>query len=359
MQSLSVRSILRLGIGLLAPVAFVAALAGPAAAQLQPIDPAYMQVQYMPQDGAAIVFWNKVDNATGYNVYEQTLTKPGSPSTMTTASTLAKVNTTPIPAGTFSYLVPNLKNGTAYHFAVSEILNGQETEPVGPRPAVNNGDDLGDFVAVVPQKPVNVPGISGDFYGYNIGTDVPGSHTVDATGKITMQGSGWDIQNNADGEYFLATQVKGDITVTARLVSGPTATANESTWNLGGPQIRASLDAGAPLAMTQAAHNGKAQFKYRLYYNDPGAAHEEDDESGDDPSVRPIWLRVSRKGNDFSGALSKDNGKTWAPLDQYGSGGVHTIRDMPATAYVGLALAAHDDGQLSTAVFDSFTITSP
>src|SRR5947207_3309348 len=103
MQWLNKRDGFRLALGVIAPAALAAALAGPASAQSAP-DPSYMQVQYMPRDGAAIVFWNRVDNATGYNVWMQTITKPGSPSTKTTASVPVKVNATPVPDGTYSYL---------------------------------------------------------------------------------------------------------------------------------------------------------------------------------------------------------------------------------------------------------------
>jgi hypothetical protein len=353
MQLRSVRNALRLGMGMLAPVTMAAALAGPSFGATT-LDVEKVQVQYLPQDGAAMVLWNAVDMATGYNVYEQTVTKPGNPST---ASAATKVNAAPIT--TTSLLVEKLTNGTLYHFTITAIVGGQETAPVGPRPAIdgNQGQqDDGDLVAVVPQKPVKLGGMDG-FYGQNIGTDFPGSHTVDdKTGTITMMASGWDIQNNADGEYFLAAPVKGDITVTARVVSGPTDTADESTWNLGGVQIRASLDAGSTLAMTQVAHAGAAQFKYRDTYD--MSPPEEDDDSSNDPTRRPLWVRAVRKGNTFSGYLSND-GKTFTLLNSQGGNGTHMIKDFPATAYVGLALSAHYDSEYTTAVFDNFTITSP
>jgi len=335
--------------GLLASITVAATLAGPTSAAA--LDPEQTQVQYLPRDGAAIVLWNTVDGATGYNVYQQEVTKPGSPSTETTATAPVKVNTDPIT--TASLLVEKLTNGKPYHFTVTAIVDGKESDPVGPRIA---RDELGAFVAVVPQTPVKLAGLDG-FYGYNIGTDLPGSHTVDAAGStITMKASGWDIQNSADGFYFLAVPVKGDVTVTARVVSGPTATANESSWNLGGVQIRGTLDAGSVLAMCQVAQNGREQFKFRTEYNT--SPPEEHVEATDDPSRRPLWVRVVRKGNDFTGFLS-DDGKTWNKFDDQGVDGIHNIKDMPAEAYVGLALCAHDDGEYSTAVFDNFTITSP
>jgi hypothetical protein len=351
MQRRFVRNALAARLELLASIAIVSVLTIGSAAGAA-LDPEKVQVQYLPRDGAAIIFWNAVENATGYNVYQQEVTKPGSPSEATAAM---KVNTDPVT--TPSLMVDKLTNGTPYHFTVTAIINGQETDRVGPRVAVSGGDDLGQLVAVVPQAAVKVAGIDG-FYGLNVGTDFPGSHSIDANGAITMKASGWDIQDNADGMYFLAVPMQGDVTVTARIVSGPTKTANQDTWNLGGPQIRATLDAGSVLAMTQAASAGRAQFKYRdTYDTSPQEEDEDDSQAGHEGGRRPLWLRLVRKGNDFSGFLS-DDGKTFTLLDG-GNGGVHTIADFPKQAYVGLALASHDDGQYSTAVFDSVTITSP
>src|SRR5215510_11306361 len=113
MQLLSNRNVLRPGIGLLASIAVAAALAGPASAAA--LDPEKTQVQYLPRDGAAIVLWNAVDGATGYNVFQQEVTKPGSPSTETKATAPVKVNTSG-PITTTSLLVEKLTNDKPYHF---------------------------------------------------------------------------------------------------------------------------------------------------------------------------------------------------------------------------------------------------
>jgi hypothetical protein len=305
--------------------------AGSAAAQ------APEQVQYLPRDGAAIVLWNPVTDATGYNVYQQEVESP-------TSDTLAlkKVNAEPVT--TTSLMVEGLTNGKSYHFRVSAIVGGAESDPVGP--AVAQGDQ-GDFVAVVPQKPVKLAGMDG-FYGHNIGTDYPGSHEVTDTGTITMKASGWDIQSDADGFYFLAMPIKGDITMTVRAVSGPTETDSESTWNLAGLQIRESLDAQARLAMQQVASNGPIQFKRRTEF---AASPPDTPEADGDPTRRPVWLRLVRKGNEFSGFVS-DDGQAWNQI-----GETVEIADFPAEAYAGLADCAHHDGEFSTVVFDNFTIT--
>jgi hypothetical protein len=293
------------------------------------------QVQYLPRNGAAIIVWTGVADATGYNVYQEVVTDPTAAPTGGT-----KVNAEPVK--TTSLVVENLKNGTPYHFSVTAIVNGQESEAVGPYPAQG---DQGDVVVVVPQEPV-----LGNYYGHNIGTDYPGSHQVTAEGQITLKASGWDIQSDADGFYFLAAPMAGDVTVTARVVSGPTITSDENGWNLGGVTIRESLDSRARFAMTQVAREGCSQFKRRTDFGEspPDSCSEDFD-----PTQRPLWVRVIRKGEEFSGFLSAD-GNDWKQV-----GETITIPGFPNEAYVGLAQCAHQDAEYSTIVFDNYKVTAP
>jgi hypothetical protein len=316
----------------------LATAAAVAPALAQALEPAEVQVQYLPRPGAAIVFWNPVPDATGYHVYQQEVKSPTSDSLE-----FQKVTTEPVTRT--SHTVENLQNGTPYHFRVSAIIDGQETEPVGP--TVAQGDQ-GDFVAVVPQQPVTL--VERPFYGFNIGTDYPGSHQVSEQGEITLRASGWDIQSDADGFYFLATPVAGDVTVTVRFVLGPTETPNGTEWNLGGPMIRESLDASARFAMMQAARLGPFQYKWREEY---GFSPPEVRNNDVEPATRPVWLRVSRQGNEFTSFMSTD-GNEWAQV-----GDAIEIADFAPEAYVGLTLSAHEDGEYTTADFDNLTITTP
>jgi hypothetical protein len=335
MRSHDPRIALAWGARLLVTTAIAAVLATASAAAQAPDN-----VQYLPQDGAVIVLWTApAGNVTGYNVYQQIVTDPTSQ-----PAAGEKVNAEPV-KGT-SLRVDKLQNGTSYHFTVSAIVDGKESEKVGPAPAQT---DQGDIVAAVPQKPVQLGG-AGEFYGYNIGTDFPGSHQVAANGEITIKGSGWDIQSDADGFYYLAMPMAGDITVTVRTVSGPTATSDDNDWNLGGPMIRETLDSRSRLAMAQVARKGCLQFKRRLEFGEGPP-----DTCGDEisPEKRPVWLRVVRKGDDFSGFISED-GTAWTQV-----GETVTIANFVKEPYVGLAVSAHQDAEYTTIVFDNFKITSP
>lgn len=319
---------------LAALASLVLAAAGAAIAQ------APEQVQYLPQDGAAIIVWMApAGNVTGYNVYQTIVTNPGK-------DPAAPTKITPEPIKTTSYRVEKLENGTAYHFRVSAIVDGKESEAVGPFPA---RETQGSHVACVPQKPTKLAGRDG-FFGVNIGTNYPGSHEIDADGVIKMRGSGWDIQSDADGFYFLAMQIPGDLTITARCVSGPTATSDGNSWNLAGPMIRESLDSRARLAMTQVAREGRLQFKRRTEF----AASPPDTQTDEiEPTKRPVWLRLVRKGNDFTGFVSEDGSK-WLQITD-----TETIPDFVKEPYVGLAVCAHQDEEYTNVTFDSVTITSP
>jgi hypothetical protein len=306
------------------------------------------QVQYLPRDGAVVIVWMAPSgDVTGYNVYQFEPATPGGD-----LGTGRKVNAEPIKAT--SYVVEGLTNGKAYHFKVSAIVDGTESDQVGPQPT-HHEPAYGERVVVIPQTPVTVGGVEG-FVGHTIGTNFPGSHTVE-NGTITMRASGWDIWESSDGFYFLATPMEGNLTITARVVSGPTPVANGGNgWELGGPMIRESLDARSRFAMMQISQgraNTTHQFKRREEF-DTTPVNSDHDRDEIPTTDRPIWARLTRNGDEFHGFISRDGSE----FIEVGEG--TEIPDFSRTAFVGLALTAHnqpDTGQVSTAVFDNVTIT--
>src|SRR5262249_47790763 len=157
---------------------------------------------------------------------------------------------------------------------------------------------------------------------------------------------------DADGIYYLAMPMAGDITLTVRTVSGPTENpGGGGNWEQGGPMIRESLDAASRFAMLLISHANSMQFKKR---ETAGEQPVNDDANQDDNTKRPVWLRVQRKGDVFKSWYSIDDGKTFI---QAGDEAGFTISNFVKTPWVGLAFSGHYEGDYSTVVFDNFTIT--
>src|SRR5262249_54698377 len=67
----------------------------------------------------------------------------------------------------------------------------------------------------------------------------------------------------------------------------------------------------------------------------------------------PIWLRLVREGNTFTGFWATDSNGTPNTWQQIGSHNTF----MPSTVYIGLALTSHNNGALATATFDHVQVT--
>src|SRR5262249_6252482 len=70
----------------------------------------------------------------------------------------------------------------------------------------------------------------------------------------------------------------------------------------------------------------------------------------------PVWLRLVRTGNTFTGFWAQDinNGQSHGPWQNLG--GPQTVH-MGTNALVGLGLTAHNNGTVANAVFDHVTVT--
>jgi len=196
-----------------------------------------------------------------------------------------------------------------------------------------------------PSAPISVSTQAASVLGWSngdIGTvAAAGSYSV-VGGTYTVQGSGADIWNAADAFQFVSQPLSGDGSITARVVSQ----TDTDPWAKAGVMFRESLNPGSTYAFTLVSPGNGVDFQLRAVtgstaslwsINGPGA-------------VAPYWVRVVRAGNVFSSYASPD-GNTWGLI------GTTTI-SMASQAYVGLAVTSHDDGTLSTAVFDNVTITA-
>ncbi|MCU0914143.1 MAG: DUF1349 domain-containing protein [Planctomycetes bacterium] len=176
-----------------------------------------------------------------------------------------------------------------------------------------------------------------------------GGLTYDASNQTyTLTGSGTDIWNNSDQFHYAYKTLSGDGTMVARVT---TIGAGANTWAKGGVMIRQSLAAGSthaymPLTANSdgTAGNG-ASFQRRLAAD--GAS------SNSDSGVKivpPYWVKIERKGADFSGFVSPD-GQTWTQI-----GTAQTIA-MADPVLIGLAVTSHDAATQRTFTFDGVATT--
>ncbi|HZO23793.1 MAG TPA: hypothetical protein VFB37_14920, partial [Steroidobacteraceae bacterium] len=161
-----------------------------------------------------------------------------------------------------------------------------------------------------------------------------GSYTQSG-GTFTVSGSGADIWGTADEFQFVSTPLVGDGSITARVVSQ----TNTNAWAKAGVMIRETLAAGSTYAAVMVTPGEGSAFQARTVTN--GSAV-----SILGPFVKaPYWVRVVRAGSTFSGYASAD-GITWKLITS-------TTITMATQVYAGLIVSSHDNGALSTAVFDN------
>ncbi len=166
-------------------------------------------------------------------------------------------------------------------------------------------------------------------------------------GSYTLTGSGADIWGTADAFTYAYTQVTGDGTWTAKVVSQ----SDTNAWAKAGVMVRQSLDPGSPevfAAVTPETNGPQGVWR-------PSAGAQSAGSNVSNGPKAPLWVQVTRKGTQWTLSYSSD-GKTWTQLPQQppaidmGSGPV----------YLGLVDLSHSATEGGTDVFSnlSFTPTS-
>lgn len=266
----------------------------------------------VPGNGQVSLSWSAANGASSYRVKRGASSNDPSPVVLNPGSATA-------------YTDSGLTNGSTYYYRVYSVNS-----------AGTSGDS--DEVSVVPNPPV-----SGSWTGLDVGTVLAaGSFSFNSgTGVFTVNGSGSDIFGTAD-EFHLVrrtTVLSGDGTITARVSS----LQNTHTWAKVGVMIRETTAAGSRHAMTAVTSGQGVTFIRR---SGTGGGSASITVAG---VTAPEWVRLTRSGSSFTSYYSS-NGTDWIQI-----GTAQTI-SMGAAVEVGLAVSAHNDGNLCQAVFDNVTV---
>ena len=248
--------------------------------------------------------WAASSNAQHYNVKRATAS--GGP--YTTVATVTATNDTDT----------RLAGGTSYYYVISAVnsLSGES--------------DNSTQVNATPRSNVPSPWITQDLGA----TGVWGSASQ-ANGVFTLAGSGDDIWNSADAFRYTYTSFSGDGTISCRV----TSVGNTNSWAKAGLMFRDGTAANAVFADVVVTPGNGVSFQWR---SSTGGGCGFAQVGG---ITAPVWLRLTRVGDQFSAYYSTDNA-TWT---QIGSSQTVTM----TSALAGLAVTSHNNSSLCTATFDN------
>ncbi|MHC4179903.1 MAG: LamG-like jellyroll fold domain-containing protein, partial [Planctomycetota bacterium] len=188
---------------------------------------------------------------------------------------------------------------------------------------------------------------------------IAGSY-AEAAGVHTIVAGGSDIWGNDDAGYFAYEEFTGnpyvgDVQITARLVS----VTMTNDWTKAGVMIRDDLTVGSKMTyMIGTPPDGNDNISFgRRPVADSGCTSDTVDY--DESLYPPLWVRLVREDDDFTGFYSFDSTDgvdgIWTQV-----GGTQTI-PMADSVYIGLAATSHnnDPGQSITAVLDNYSVVAP
>ncbi|MDT3401208.1 hypothetical protein QE417_000280 [Mucilaginibacter terrae] len=250
--------------------------------------------------------------AQGYNILRSTTS--GGPYT-----SLASWSNNTLP----NYIDKTAVNGTNYYYVVQ----------------ANNQSGTSDHSAEVHATPVAAGALPAGWSRSDIGTVATvGAANYAPVGNNTfiVSGSGMDIGGMADSYSFAYTGANGDFTITTRLANVNLASGGYK-WGL---VMRESLNANSAM-LTVLLTGRQAQFGVR---SSTGAATTW--KYGNAYTWIPVWFKLQRVGNVFTGFQSPD-GVNWYAV------GSSTFA-MAGNYYAGLAVCAKTTtpGNVNTTSFD-------
>jgi regulation of enolase protein 1 (concanavalin A-like superfamily) len=167
-----------------------------------------------------------------------------------------------------------------------------------------------------------------------------------ANGTWTVRGIVFDIMGPTDHFHFVSHPFTGDAIAVAK-VTGITKTGE---WAKAGLMFRNDSNAGSANVFVCVTAGGVVNWQWRSVANADTEKVHVYGVPVPTPAT-PVWLKLVRKGNDFSGFYST-NGPTWIQV-----GATQTVR-LAATAQVGLAVTSADTRAVNTCTFTEVSVTS-
>ncbi len=170
-------------------------------------------------------------------------------------------------------------------------------------------------------------------------TGITGGVAV-SSGTWTVAGSGANIWGTSDEFRFAYQQITGDVDFSVRLDSLEDA----QNWSKAGLMIRETLSGNSRNAFLTLIPDSGVFMQSRSTQG--GGTARLTGRAGD----APVWLRLIRRGNQFTGYLSS-NGTSWTTAGT-------VTNNMADAAYVGLAVTSRADSVVTTARFTNLRFTS-
>ncbi len=167
-----------------------------------------------------------------------------------------------------------------------------------------------------------------------------GSFTEEPAGTYKMTASGKDIWDKSDEFHFAFKELTG----TGSIIAKVEGVGNTNVWAKAGVMFRNTLEPDSKHAMVVVTPAQGVSFQRRTVTGSGSADTTQTD------ITAPQWVKIERdiSGN-FTGSYSSD-GISWT---QIGSDSIN----MNATAYVGLAVTAHNASEVCEAKFSNVSIT--
>ena len=185
------------------------------------------------------------------------------------------------------------------------------------------------------------PGCLTNWSCADIGNPIVGNQSYNG-GTWTIQGGGNDIWNASDQFHFVSQSLAADGSVSAHIVSQ----TNTASWAKAGVMLRQSTDAGSAFYGAFVTPGNGIIVEYRTAQG--ANAQRLPLFSG----MVPTYLAVSRSGNTYSAYTSSD-GLTWTLV-----AGSSITLNMSGPVLAGLAVTSHNGGTLSTATFDTVSVST-